>query len=125
MAAVAVALQHDLTNIQFSIPNSHSNAELLMPSQDLRLLVLLTDAFGGHGGIAKFNRDLLNAVCSYPKPTEVVALPRIIEHRAERLPLNLKYVTEAANSKAGYAIQALKAIGINPQLIICGHINLL
>ncbi len=29
-----------------------------------RILVLLTDAFGGHGGIAKFNRDLLNALCA-------------------------------------------------------------
>src|SRR5207247_10670663 len=105
MAAVAVALQHDLTNIQFSIPNSHSNAELLMPSQDLRLLVLLTDAFGGHGGIAKFNRDLLNALCAYPGMEEVTALPRAITGDPGVLPDRLIYETKAARGKGASADQ--------------------
>ena len=41
-------------------------------------LVLVTDAFGGRGGIAKFNRDLLNALCLHPDVTLVTALPRVI-----------------------------------------------
>jgi len=32
----------------------------------MRVLALVHDAFGGHGGIAKFNRDLLSALCTYP-----------------------------------------------------------
>src|SRR5262245_45220130 len=43
----------------------------------MRILVLVTDAFGGHGGIAKFNRDLLQALCSHPGVAEVVAIPRL------------------------------------------------
>ena len=42
----------------------------------MRVLVLLTDGFGGHGGIAKFNRDLLTALCAHPACEEVVVLPR-------------------------------------------------
>ena len=41
----------------------------------MRILVLATDAFGGQGGIAKYNRDLLGALCAYPGVTEVVAVP--------------------------------------------------
>ena len=52
----------------------------------MKLLVLLTDAFGGRGGIAKFNRDLLNALCAYPKTTEVTALPRTITEDPGLLP---------------------------------------
>src|SRR5438034_3330125 len=127
MAAVAVALQHDLTNIQFSIPNSHSNAELLMPSQDLRLLVLLTDAFGGHGGIAKFNRDLLNALCAYPEIEEVTALPRTITEDPGVLPDRLVYETQAARGKGMYVYHLGRLLAQRNSFdgIICAHIHLL
>src|SRR5213594_4212868 len=127
MAAVAVALQHDLTNIQFSIPNSHSNAELLMPSQDLRLLVLLTDAFGGHGGIAKFNRDLLNALCAYPGMEEVTALPRTITKDPGVLPNRLIYETQAACGKRSYLYHLGRLLAHRNSFdgVICAHIHLL
>ena len=127
MAAVAVALQHDLTNIQFSIPNSHSNAELLMPSQDLRLLVLLTDAFGGHGGIAKFNRDLLNALCAYPGMEEVTALPRAITGDPGVLPDRLIYETQAARGKGAYVYQFGRLLAQRNSFagVISAHIHLL
>ena len=44
----------------------------------MRLLTLVTDAYGGLGGIAKFNRDLLAALCAHPAVSEVVALPRVV-----------------------------------------------
>src|ERR1019366_5792170 len=37
------------------------------PPRMFRALVLLSDAFGGKGGIAKFNRDFLSALCSMPE----------------------------------------------------------
>jgi hypothetical protein len=40
--------------------------------------VLLTDAFGGFGGIAKFNRDFLRAVAGSPNVSGVVAIPRTL-----------------------------------------------
>ena len=127
MAAVAVALQHDLTNIQFSIPNSHSNAELLMPSQDLRLLVLLTDAFGGHGGIAKFNRDLLNALCAYPGMEKVTAFPRTITEDPGVLPDRLTYETQAACGKGMYVYHLGRLLAQRNSFdgVICAHIHLI
>ena len=70
-----------------------------MPSQNLTLLVLLTDAFGGHGGIAKFNRDLLNALCAYHDIAEVTALPRTIAGDPGVLPDRLIYEMQAARGK--------------------------
>ncbi len=62
----------------------------------MRILALVSDAFGGHGGIAKFNRDLLQALCAYPGVTEVVALTRRQPLPLEPLPPNLTYITTAS-----------------------------
>ena len=43
----------------------------------MKVLVVLHDALGGRGGIAKFNRDLLRGLCTAPESTEIVAMPRI------------------------------------------------
>jgi phosphatidylinositol alpha-1,6-mannosyltransferase len=41
----------------------------------LKLLALVSDAFGGHGGIARYNRDLLSALVADGR-TRIVVLPR-------------------------------------------------
>ena len=93
----------------------------------MRILILVTDAFGGDGGIAKYNRDLLTALCNHPRCKEVVAIPRLISGPVESLPKKLTYVTSGANSKIRFVAAALKAVWKNPRfdLIICGHIHLL
>ena len=93
----------------------------------MRICVLVTDAYGGVGGIAKYGRDLLSGLCAYPGCTEVVALPRLIQNDLEPLPDGLTYTTEAASGRLRYlwtaARTALVAGGFD--LVICGHINLL
>lgn len=93
----------------------------------MRILAVLTDAFGGHGGIALYNRDLLTALCSHPDCTEVVAIPRLMPHPSETRPEKLTYVTTGLNSKSGYVKAIWETVRNNPafDLIICGHINLL
>ena len=44
----------------------------------MRVQMLLTDGFGGFGGISRFNRDFLNALNGCPLVERVHALPRII-----------------------------------------------
>jgi len=92
----------------------------------LRILTLVTDAFGGNGGIALYNRDLLTALCSRPYLREVVAIPRIMPNPCEPIPDKLIYVTKGLNGKIRYIWTVLQTIKKKQfDLIICGHINLL
>jgi phosphatidyl-myo-inositol dimannoside synthase len=85
------------------------------------------DAFGGHGGIALFNRDLLTALCSHRDCLQVMAIPRLMPHKSEPLPERLSYISGAVNSKIKYVAAVMASIARNPKinLIVCGHINLL
>lgn len=91
------------------------------------ILVLATDAYGGHGGIALYNRDLLAALCDQPGFAEVVAIPRLMPNPSEPQPEKLTYVTSGLNSKSGYIKTVLNTVKSNPRfdLIVCGHINLI
>ncbi len=92
----------------------------------MKILSLLTDAFGGYGGIATYNRDFLQAVCTHRQVHSVTALPRAITQEMQSLPTGLDYKTKAS---AG-AVAFLKAVvaeafrGDRPDIIYCGHINL-
>jgi len=96
------------------------------------VLMLLSDAFGGFGGIAKFNRDFLIALCANPIIERVVAVPRVASQKSEPLPPKLTYATSALGSKAHFMSATLAAArDLRPNgksaapIIICGHINLL
>lgn len=93
----------------------------------MRVLVLTTDAFGGRGGIAKYNRDLLEAICLHPAVSELVAIPRGVPDALEPLPPKLTFVSERAGSKRGFLAAAAKQIWTSRSfdLVVCGHINLL
>lgn len=92
----------------------------------MRILCLVTDAFGGHGGISKFNRDLLTSLCSHPGVAEVVAVPRLMPNDPGVLPPRLTYLTSGLKGKLPYVL-ALLGILLRRErcdLVICGHINL-
>lgn len=92
-----------------------------------RALVLVTDAYGGRGGIALYNRNLIRGVCEYPGMTQVVALPRKIYYALERLPANLDYRSNAAGEKFGYLLACLR-LALTPgrfNFILCTHLYLL
>lgn len=91
----------------------------------MRILVLTTDAFGGRGGIAKYNRDMLTALCSMPGCEEVVAIPRAMPNAPEPMPQNLTYVTSGLGGKLRYMGAVLGVAMQRFDLVLCGHINLL
>ena len=64
-----------------------------MNRRSLRILALVPDAFGSHGGISKFSRDLLSALCAYPDCAEVVVLPRLMPAAPGTLPAKLTWIT--------------------------------
>lgn len=96
----------------------------------MNILALLTDAFGGRGGIAKFNRDLCRALSAEPLAAQVTALPRVapIDPIGE-VPGRVDYRPDAAGSKLKYAWlvtqRTLSTHHATCDIIVCGHINLL
>lgn len=89
--------------------------------------MLVTDAYGGTGGIAQYMRDLIEAVASHPTTGSVTVLPRVMARQAEPLPPRVTHLPSAAGSKMRFVAAALR-LGISRpkfDLIICGHVNLL
>lgn len=92
----------------------------------MRVLYLLTDGFGGRGGIARFNQDLLTAICSSVDVSEVVAFPRYAGKPIGEIPSKLKYDLSCAHGKLDYSLGLIvwllrrKPVGI----IVCTHVNL-
>jgi phosphatidyl-myo-inositol dimannoside synthase len=92
----------------------------------LNLLVLTTDAFGGYGGIAKYNRDFITALAAHPDVAQVTVLPRVIPGPLEATPPKVSFVTESARGKLAFVRSATTASLRGPyDWIVCGHVNLL
>jgi glycosyltransferase involved in cell wall biosynthesis len=92
----------------------------------MRVLVLCTDAYGGHGGIALHNRYLIAAIASHPDCEEVVVVPRVIYGPVGPLPEKVTFMQAAAQNKALYAATIMRLVASRRfDAVICGHINLL
>ena len=94
----------------------------------MRVQMLLTDGFGGFGGISRFNRDFLSALNGCPLVERVHALPRIIPEAIEEpIPEAVVYERHAAQGSVPYTLSVLRRAlrGSRADVVICGHINLL
>jgi glycosyltransferase involved in cell wall biosynthesis len=92
----------------------------------MRILHLSTDSYGGYGGIALYNRDVIEALTLHPKCEEVVVLPRIVPQAVEALPPKVTFMEEASHGALAYTTGIRRARKRGPyDLVICGHINLL
>jgi phosphatidyl-myo-inositol dimannoside synthase len=92
----------------------------------MRTLMLVGDAFGGWGGISKFNRDFLSAMASHAATTEVAVVPRQIVGPVGPLPEKIDYRRHAASGPLAFLVETarLAAAGGHFDLIVSGHINL-
>jgi phosphatidylinositol alpha-1,6-mannosyltransferase len=72
----------------------------------VRILALVTDAFGGYGGIAQYNRDLITAFAQSERVSEIVVLPRIASGAVYTLPAQVRQL-EPRGSRSAYAAQAM------------------
>ena len=93
----------------------------------LRIAMPLTDAFGGHGGIALYNRDVLAALSDHAGVAQIVALPRIAAPFSETVPAKVDWRAASARGAASFVAQAAKvALADRPiDLVWCAHVNLL
>jgi len=91
-----------------------------------RALVFLTDAFGGRGGIAQFNRDLLTSLSNDSAYTRIVALPRLLFEESPHVPQGLEFRTKSAGGKLRYVAESMRTtMSERFDVVICSHINLL
>ena len=91
----------------------------------MRLLALITDAWGGRGGIAKVNRDFLTAFAEHPAVDEVVVLPRVVVDAPGPTPPGVDFKTDAAGGAGAF----LRAVGGELARggydgVVGGHLNL-
>lgn len=91
----------------------------------MKVLLLATDAYGGHGGIAYYNRCLAEALAQMPEVTEVVVVPRVMRFTPTDVPDKIRFAADAAGSKGRYMRTAARLAVEHFDLLICGHVNLL
>lgn len=92
----------------------------------MKILSLVTDAFGGRGGIAQFNRDMLGAVSGMPGVTALTAAPRLVPDAPGPLPAGLRYLLEGTGGKVAYVATVLREMRrTRYDVVHCGHLNLL
>ena len=92
-----------------------------------RALVFLTDAFGGRGGIAQFNRDLLTSLSERLRVHQGRrAAARASSTSRRRFRSGWTFAQQSAGGKVRYVIESLKAVVRERfDVVICSHINLL
>lgn len=92
-----------------------------------RILYLATDAYGGRGGIALYNRDALQAIAAAPDFDRPIVFPRIAGDGSDPVPERVDWRPQAQSAPVLYAAKALRGAWRHRpvQLIYCAHVNLL
>lgn len=86
------------------------------------MLALVTDAFGGYGGIARYNRDFLEALALSPLIASITVLPRLAPDPVQTLPPKIRQVAPLRDA-ARYSLNAVRVAWRMParHFIFCGH----
>jgi phosphatidyl-myo-inositol dimannoside synthase len=88
---------------------------------DRSFLALVTDAFGGYGGIAQYNRDFLNALAESGAASSITVLPRHAPQRViARAPINQKPGRPGRFTYS--AIAVVTAFCQRIDVVFCGHL---
>jgi phosphatidylinositol alpha-1,6-mannosyltransferase len=91
----------------------------------MKVLLLTSDAYGANGGIALYNRDVIEALASMSEVDEIVIGVRHMPQPAQDLPAKARLIDGSTGGKVKFVMAALNVIGEDYGLVICGHINLL
>jgi phosphatidylinositol alpha-1,6-mannosyltransferase len=86
------------------------------------MVALVTDAFGGRGGIAQYNRDLLSAFAETGPVASIAVLPRRVPDRPAPLPERIAQEREQ-RARLSYSTAALwAALRQRVDIVFCGHL---
>lgn len=90
----------------------------------MRVLVLMTDSYAGFGGVAQYNRDVLDSLNSYGGINEIRSFTRLPRQIDVGFPEKLE--ESCVPNKISYlATVLMEVIRWRPDVILCGHMNLL
>lgn len=94
--------------------------------EGLKFYALITDAFGGHGGISVFNKDLIRAFLDASPESKGIAVPRLISRPVEGLPERLTYRLEGARGTLAFLTSVFRDLAEirKADVIYCAHLNL-
>jgi phosphatidylinositol alpha-1,6-mannosyltransferase len=88
----------------------------------LNILALVTECYGGQGGIAQYNRDLTAALARAANVGSVFILPRLAPKPVAPVPAKVVQARPGFR-RTNYALRALySALVRRPNLLICGHL---
>ena len=90
----------------------------------MKVLFLGTDAFGGRGGIANYNRCMIRALAESPHVASVKVLLLSIQDPLSVVPDGVQILEGAARSKTRFVLEALRQGVLGADLVVCGHVNL-
>jgi glycosyltransferase involved in cell wall biosynthesis len=90
----------------------------------MRVLALTTEAYGGYGGIAQYNQDFFASLVVLP---QVDSVDVVVRHAPQSVMCSLPGLTQYClrGGRLGYVLGALLAARRPPDLVVCGHLNLL
>ena len=91
----------------------------------MKILALVPEAHGGFGGIAVYNRDLVDACCELSRVSELKLLPRVLRADPVGLPAKVDMVRTAAGGLASFCKEVAKASFERYDAILCSHLHLL
>jgi phosphatidylinositol alpha-1,6-mannosyltransferase len=85
------------------------------------MLAIVTDAYGGRGGIAQYNQNFLGALAQSGILSSITVLPRQAPDPAEP-PRGIRQLRAHAG-RIGYSIAAFRTAMVQPvDLVFCGHL---
>ncbi|MBW3671621.1 MAG: glycosyltransferase family 4 protein, partial [Acidobacteria bacterium] len=90
----------------------------------MKILALVPEAYGGFGGIARAEADLLDAMSADSRINSIEVLPRLIRSDSFRHPDSVQVVRAAARGKLAFAFAALSRSLADWDVVFCGHLNL-
>ncbi|MFC1641287.1 glycosyltransferase family 4 protein [Myxococcota bacterium] len=90
------------------------------------IVALITDAYGGFGGIAQYNRDFFSALIGYPSVDRVVLLPRVACPGPHDTPTGLVQRSDSLGGLKAYGMASIRMMEAeHPSVVVCGHVNLI
>src|SRR5262249_6174679 len=95
----------------------------VMAESTLRVLALVTDAFGGRGGVAQYNRGFLAWLATWDRIGGVMVLPRASAAPLGTLPSGVRQLPPV-QGRLAFSLAALWAAWVHRPIdvVFCGHL---